>query len=220
MGDRQCYGIRLLRDECPKSRCEYPYWRALRADARLRIPGGCLGLWISGGVRGIVGGWECRRITGQRPELVDRSLPACPLGGLLGLSRSLPLELREGRARFSSHVMPSDCRPGRAGYEVLMPLGGTRSASWPLRSASLWVPEAQLPRRSACWHQFSGGLEVFERMVGSRCHRPRQEPGAGSIAGPDSGVGQSRLLAHLGARRPGSPRLDHHGLGGFKNDAR
>jgi hypothetical protein len=136
VGDRQCYGIRFLRDESPKSRCEYPYWRALRADARLRIPGGCLGLWISGGVLSVVGGWECRRITGQRPELVDRSLPACPLGGLLGLSRSLPLELREGRARFSSHVMPSDCRPGRAGYEVLMPLGGTRSASWPLRSTS------------------------------------------------------------------------------------
>jgi hypothetical protein len=136
----------LLRDQCPLSRCEDRYRRALLADVRLLIPGGWLGFWSSGGVLSIVGRWESGRVTGQRPELVDRSLPAGALGGLLGLSRSLPLELRERGARFSSHVMPSDCRPGRAGYEVLIPLGGHTLGVVAVAFGTTGVPEAQLRR--------------------------------------------------------------------------
>jgi hypothetical protein len=82
--------------------------------ARTRIVGGSLGSWSGGGGRSIIGGWERDRIRGQRTEFVGRSLATCALRCLLGLSRSLPLEFGEGRARFSSHVTPSDRRPRRA----------------------------------------------------------------------------------------------------------
>jgi hypothetical protein len=81
---------------------------------RIRIVGGSLGSWRGGGGRSIIGGWERDRIRGQRTEFVGRSLATCALRCLLGLSRSLPLEFGEGRARFSSHVTPSDRRPRRA----------------------------------------------------------------------------------------------------------